>query len=82
MKAVQDDSLGLMRVLGQRLDCIFHEPVYLSRMLSLKESEFPRLRQGIPHSRPLVHIMGLWPLGTRASCLKKSDGRFSHILEI
>ena len=31
-----------MRVLGQRFDCISHEPVYLSRMLSLKESEFPR----------------------------------------
>ena len=50
--------------------------------LHLKESEFPRLRQGIPHSRPLVHIMGPWPLGTHASCLKKSEGRFSHILEI
>ena len=30
------------RVLGQRFDCISHEPVYLSRMWSLKESEFPR----------------------------------------
>ena len=41
-KAVQDDWFELMRVLGQRFDCISHEPVYLSRMLSLKESEFPR----------------------------------------
>ena len=41
-KVVQDDWFELMRVLGQRLDCISHEPVYLSRMLSLKESEFPR----------------------------------------
>ena len=40
-KAVQDDWFELMRVLGQRFDCISHEPVYLSRMLSLKESEFP-----------------------------------------
>ena len=29
-------------MLGQRLDCLLHEPVYLSTMLSLKESEFPR----------------------------------------
>ena len=41
-KAVQDDWSELMCVLGQRLDCISHEPVYLSKMLSLKESEFPR----------------------------------------
>ena len=41
-KVVQDDWFELMRVLGQRFDCICHEPVYLSRMLSLKESEFPR----------------------------------------
>ena len=41
-KAVQDDRFELMRVLGQRFNCISHEPVYLSRMLSLKESEFPR----------------------------------------
>ena len=31
-----------MRLLGQRFDCISQEPVYLSRMLSLKESEFHR----------------------------------------
>ena len=41
-KVVQDDWSELMRVLGQRFDCISHEPVYLLRMLSLKESEFPR----------------------------------------
>ena len=41
-KAVQDDWVELMRVLGLRFDCISHEPVSLSRMLSLKESEFPR----------------------------------------
>ena len=31
-----------MRVLGQRLDCMSHEPVYLSEMLTLRKSEFPR----------------------------------------
>ena len=41
-KAVQDDWFELMRVLDQRFDCISHEPVYLSTMSSLKESEFPR----------------------------------------
>ena len=41
-KAVHDDWFELMCVLGQCLDCISHEPVYLSRMLSLKESEFTR----------------------------------------
>ena len=39
---VQDDWFELMCVLGQRFDCISHEPVYLSRMFTLKESEFPR----------------------------------------
>ena len=42
IKHVQDDWFELMRVLGQRLDCISHEPVYLSRMWTLRESEFPR----------------------------------------
>ena len=37
---VQDDWFGLMRVLGQRFHCISRQPVYLSRMLTLKESEF------------------------------------------
>ena len=41
-KAVQDDWFELMRVLGQRCDCTSHEPVYPSRILSLKETEFPR----------------------------------------
>ena len=40
-KVLQDDWFELMRVLGQRFDCIFHEPVYLSRMLTFRESEFP-----------------------------------------
>ena len=41
-KVVQDDWFQLMRVLGQRFDCISHEPVYLSRMLTLTEREFLR----------------------------------------
>ena len=41
-KAVQDDWFELMHVLSQPVDCISHEPVYLSGMLSLRESEFPR----------------------------------------
>ena len=41
-KVVQDDWFELMRVLGQRFKCIFHEPVYLSTMLTLKESELLR----------------------------------------
>ena len=40
-KKVQDDWFQRMRVLGQRFDCRFHEPVYLLRMLTLRESEFP-----------------------------------------
>ena len=39
-KAIQNDAFELMR--GQRFDCISHEPVYLSRMLTRRESEFPR----------------------------------------
>ena len=42
IKQVQDDWFELMRVLGQRFDCISHEQVYLSRMFALQESEFPR----------------------------------------
>ena len=34
-KQVQDDWFELMRVLGHRFDCISHEPVYLSRGISL-----------------------------------------------
>ena len=41
-KVVQDDWFELMRVLGQRFDCISHAPVYLSRMWTLRESEFSR----------------------------------------
>ena len=41
-KVVQDDWFEVMRVLDQRFDCISHEPVYLSRMLTLRKSEFPR----------------------------------------
>ena len=41
-KQVQDNWFELMRVLRQRFDCISHEPVYLSRMLMLRKSEFPR----------------------------------------
>ena len=40
-KEVQEDWFELMRVLGQRFDCISEQPVYLSRMLTLRESEFP-----------------------------------------
>ena len=41
-KVVQDDLFGLMCVLRQRFDCISHEPVYLSRLLTLRKGEFPR----------------------------------------
>ena len=57
MKQVQDDWFELMRVLGQRFDCISHEPVYRSRMLLLRESEFPStcsLRQGFSNLRHQV----------------------------
>ena len=40
-KVVQDDWFELMRVWGQGFVCISHEPVYLPRMLTLRESEFP-----------------------------------------
>ena len=40
-KQVQDDGFELMCVLGERFDCISREPVYLWRMLTLRESEFP-----------------------------------------
>ena len=43
-KAVHDDWFELMCVLGQHFDCTSQEPGYLSRMLSLKESKFPRQR--------------------------------------
>ena len=42
LKQVQDDWFELMLVSGHRFDCISHERVYLSRMLTLPESDFPR----------------------------------------
>ena len=39
-KQVQDDWFALMCVLGQRFDCISRQPVYLLRILTLRESEF------------------------------------------
>ena len=56
LKAVQDDWFQLMRVLGQRFDCISHEPVYLSRMLTLGESEFPRHADYVKEYRTCVII--------------------------
>ena len=53
-KAVQDDWFELMRVLGQRFDCISHEPVYLSRTLRLKESDFPRHADYVQEFRTCV----------------------------
>ena len=53
-KVVQDDWFELMRVLGQRFHCISHEPVYLSRMLTSKESEFPRHADYINEFRTCV----------------------------
>ena len=40
-KVVQEDWFELMCVLAQRFDCISHEPVFLSRMLTLRDREFP-----------------------------------------
>ena len=53
-KQVQDDWFELMRVLGQRFDCISHEPVYLSRMLTLRESDFPRHADYVKEFRTCV----------------------------
>ena len=53
-KQVQDDWLELMRVLGQRFDCISHEPVYQSRMLTFRESEFPRHADYVTEFRTCV----------------------------
>ena len=39
-KKVQDDWYELMRALGHRFDCISQEPVLLSQMLTLKDTEF------------------------------------------
>ena len=53
-KVVQEDWFELMRVLGQRFDCISHEPVYLSRMLTLRESGFPRHADYVKEFRTCV----------------------------
>ena len=53
-KVVQDDSVELMRVLGQRFDCISNEPVYLLRMLTLRESEFPQHADYVKEFRTCV----------------------------
>ena len=53
-KQVQDDWFELMRALGQRFDCIFHVPVYLSRMLTLRESEFLRHADYVKEFRTCV----------------------------
>ena len=41
-------------MLGQRFDSTFHEPVYLSRMLTLRESEFPRHADYVKEFRTCV----------------------------
>ena len=51
---VQDDWLELMRVLGERFDCISHQPVYLSRMLTLRESESTRHADYVKEFRTCV----------------------------
>ena len=53
-KQVQDNWYELMRVLGQRFDCISHEPGYLSRLLTLKENEVPRHADHVPKFRTFV----------------------------
>ena len=51
---VQDDWSELMRVLGQRFNGISHEPVYVSRMLTLRENEFPRHENYVKKFRTCV----------------------------
>ena len=41
-------------MLDQRLDCISHKLVYLSRMLTLRESEFRRLADYVKEFRTCV----------------------------
>ena len=53
-KVVQDDWFELMCALGQRFDCISHEPVYLSRTLTLRESDFPRHADYVKEFRTCV----------------------------
>ena len=51
---VQDDWFQLMRVLGQRFDCTSYEPVYLSRISTLRESQFPRHADYVKEFRTCV----------------------------
>ena len=53
-KVVQDDWFELMRVLGQRFDCISHEPLFLSRMWTLRELQFPRHADYVKELRTCV----------------------------
>ena len=53
-KVVQDDWFELMHVLGQRLDCISDEPLYLSRILTLRQSAFPRHADYVKEYRTCV----------------------------
>ena len=41
-------------MLDQRFDCISHEAVYLSRMLTLRQSEFPRHADYVKEVRTCV----------------------------
>ena len=53
-KAVQDDWFELMRVLGQRFDCISHAPVYLFEDVELERERVPstcRVRAGLSYLR-------------------------------
>ena len=90
-KAVQDDWFELMRVLGQRFDCISHEPVYLSRMLSLKEREFPRHADYVPEFctcviKSKVNTSDLqmgYPVDSRfVEGLSNNDVRRQYIVEV
>ena len=53
-KVVQDDWFELMRALGQRFDCTSHEPVYLWRSFTLRESELPRHADYVKEFRTCV----------------------------
>ena len=90
-KVVQDDWFELMRVLGQRFDCISHEPVYLSRMLSLKESEFPRHADYVREFRTCViklkvntseHQMGFLVSSRFVEGLSNDAVRRQYIVEV
>ena len=70
-EAVQDDWFKLMRVLGQRFDCISHEPVYLSRMLSFLDM---RTTSGSSElalsSRRLTPVTFRWVISSTLNWLK------------